>query len=347
VSFTDEDDFMLQLARDRMHSWQTKALVESTKEDERQRRERNQTDLLSKLVTLQKGADKDSKYSAEERSKAWSALLAQFDKPDRPETPEFNLLLTEVATRRNDWDQKIAAARAKDEEQARMAEAAAKLAAAKAKAWLDARSSDVTELETLFNQPDVSALTQLDKADVLLASLSVGPAGSADGIEPLKTKLTALKERAVKRANEETPKAPLKLPELLADQPALSGVEKGKWDVMSKGLVARMQAALKEKAGYTGKLDGSYGPQSHASLVKFQKDTKLVANGKLDQPTSKALGLVDLDPVQLAAEGKKLTATDDGPGHHHGKPEEEDKPGAFHRGWNDFVQGVKNIGKKK
>jgi hypothetical protein len=338
VRFADEDDFMLQLARDRMHSWQTKAIVESTKEEERHRKEKNQTDLLSKLVMIQSGADKESKYSAEERSKAWSALLAQFDKPDRPDTPEFDTLLAEVNSHRNSWDQKIADARTKTEEQARMA-------AANAKAWLDGKTSEVAALVALGNQPETSAFTQVEKADLLLASLTGGPAGSEEGGDLLKAKVGTFRELAVKKANEETPNAPLKLPELLADQPALSDVEKAKWDVMSKGLVARMQAALKDKAGYTGKLDGSYGPQSHASLVKFQKDNKLVANGKLDQLTSKALGLTELDPAELEAEGKKLSSSGGGPsgGRRPVKPEPEEEPGF----WRKVYNGAKEVIKRK
>jgi N-acetylmuramoyl-L-alanine amidase len=40
-----------------------------------------------------------------------------------------------------------------------------------------------------------------------------------------------------------------------------------------------------------GKVDGTWGPETHQALQKFQQDHKLNANGELDQQTLAALGI--------------------------------------------------------
>jgi len=60
----------------------------------------------------------------------------------------------------------------------------------------------------------------------------------------------------------------------------------------SQDQIKSVQGKLQQDGYYKeGKVDGTWGPETHQALRKFQQDHKLNANGELDQQTLAALGL--------------------------------------------------------
>src|SRR6185312_10959308 len=61
---------------------------------------------------------------------------------------------------------------------------------------------------------------------------------------------------------------------------------------LSQDQIKSAQGKLQQDGYYKeGKVDGTWGPETHQALQKFQQDHKLNANGELDQQTLAALGL--------------------------------------------------------
>jgi N-acetylmuramoyl-L-alanine amidase len=61
---------------------------------------------------------------------------------------------------------------------------------------------------------------------------------------------------------------------------------------LSQDQIKSVQGKLQQDGYYKeGKVDGTWGPETHQALQKFQQDHKLNANGELDQQTLAALGI--------------------------------------------------------
>lgn len=57
------------------------------------------------------------------------------------------------------------------------------------------------------------------------------------------------------------------------------------------GMVVRVQAALMRLGYFNGDIDGLLGPETRASITKYQKDKSLKTTGRMDIDTLTALGI--------------------------------------------------------
>jgi N-acetylmuramoyl-L-alanine amidase len=60
---------------------------------------------------------------------------------------------------------------------------------------------------------------------------------------------------------------------------------------MSGPAVREIQRALKEKGFATGRIDGDFGPNTHAAVVSFQASRGLLIDGEVGATTARALGV--------------------------------------------------------
>ena|ERR1051326_1736394 len=59
----------------------------------------------------------------------------------------------------------------------------------------------------------------------------------------------------------------------------------------SSATVSAAQRSLQRKGFYKGNVDGSMGPETHAALREYQKNSNLTVTGKLDAATLNSLGV--------------------------------------------------------
>ncbi|MFN2476810.1 MAG: peptidoglycan-binding protein [Chthoniobacterales bacterium] len=55
-------------------------------------------------------------------------------------------------------------------------------------------------------------------------------------------------------------------------------------------VMADVQAELARRGYYYGAIDGTYGPQTRAALLRYQRENGLATTGMVDQPTLESLG---------------------------------------------------------
>ncbi len=55
-------------------------------------------------------------------------------------------------------------------------------------------------------------------------------------------------------------------------------------------VMADVQAELARRGYYYGAIDGTYGPQTRAALLRYQRENGLAPTGTVDQPTLESLG---------------------------------------------------------
>ncbi len=55
-------------------------------------------------------------------------------------------------------------------------------------------------------------------------------------------------------------------------------------------VMADVQAELARRGYYYGAIDGTYGPQTRAALLRYQRENGLAVTGRIDQPTLESLG---------------------------------------------------------
>jgi peptidoglycan hydrolase-like protein with peptidoglycan-binding domain len=60
---------------------------------------------------------------------------------------------------------------------------------------------------------------------------------------------------------------------------------------VTKNEISKMQATLRDKGHYRGKIDGDFGLQTRSSIRAYQKAEKLPINGEVDISTAEGLGV--------------------------------------------------------
>jgi len=347
VAFTDEDDTMITRAGERAQHWSSEMRRLAAEAEDRQRKITEATSRLRAALVQQQQADTIKTFTITDRIQAWGSVLKQFTASDQPDTKDYKDLLAQVSAAQKVWSDKEAAVK-KD-----LADKAAKLleetriAEQKAGRWREDRESAWASITAINSDPNVSALVKVEKLAAFIPTLADAPFGAEKRAGELLALANDASKKALELANVETPKEPLKLPELLAESPI-----KDQPDAVKKAFVFLMQQKLKEKGLYKDTPDGDHGRGSHTALVTFQKDTKrLIANAKLDAATIKELGLDQLDLVALAEQGRKMLATEKPSGSSsrtsgRRKPAEPvEEPSFFNKVGKGFATFGKGVGK--
>ncbi len=77
--------------------------------------------------------------------------------------------------------------------------------------------------------------------------------------------------------------------------------------------VTQLQKALNSKDYWCGEANGLFGPRTYNALIRFQRDNKLVVNGKIDEAAKKALDMLPAIPTppepKVAQASPKSTST--------------------------------------
>ncbi len=148
---------------------------------------------------------------------------------------------------------------------------------------------NVTELWTLLGRAEVGAAIKVAAIEAHLeqhTGRDDGDSAEPEWRQTLEQQLLHWREAAER----ETPHQPWNIDQLFAGTPYASYSEAGRRRILHEA-----QQQLGEAGLYHKRADGLEGPATHQSLVSFQSDNRLVADGRLNQATLAALGL-DSEP---------------------------------------------------
>ncbi len=338
VSFTDEDEAMITHADEQSRHWAGEVSRLAAAGEVQKRKIADDTSRLRVAVAQQQQADASPSLAIADRIAAWDLLMKQYSAPGHPETKDYGELLARVGAAQKQWADKEAAVKKQAADEAARMLDETRLAEQKAVRWREDRESAWAALGALVADPAVGAAAKAEKLTAFLPTLNDPPKGAEKRAVELLALATEASQRSLAAAGEESPKEPLKLDQLLADSPV-----KDQPAPVQHAFLFLAQEKLKEKGFYKDKPDGNHGAGSNTALIEFQKDTKrLVANGMLDLPTVKELGLDQPDLAALAEEGKKLAKAESAEPKHRSKKPPPEKPGVLKKG----LDSVLGFGKK-
>ena len=73
--------------------------------------------------------------------------------------------------------------------------------------------------------------------------------------------------------------------------------------------VKELQTALNSNNYWCGEANGSFGPRTYNALIRYQRDHKLVVNGKIDLALKKALDMLPVPPKSAEPQVSAKTTT--------------------------------------
>jgi hypothetical protein len=306
ISFTQEDESMNLLAGERALHWRTEANNIAEKKAAAQLAVESATRQLSRAIDSTKADDAAAKINNElaaARATAWSKVLADHKQPGHPDTEAYLVLLTEAEKYQQDWEKKVRDHQALLAEQKLQAEQAMAKSKAETSSWLEKRENDWTTI-TAMDTTTISPALKLQNIENLLVGLQDAPLEAQARATELRFLAEAAKTLTLQQLEASIPKEPQPPDTLLAQTAAaLQPVE------VQKALLKRVQTKLIELKLYEEKADGSHGPKSHAALIEFQRQNRLMPTATLDPETMKALGLDQVTVDELTKESTMERST--------------------------------------